>query len=296
MPRKRSPGKRVTKKSATGSGTPLIRRKRLDHRLEAAIAKITAKRPRTVLAHILQHGFVTTEQLKELYGYAHAPRAARDVREAGIPLETFRAVGKDKRPIAAYRLGNPAQIQANRFQGRSTFSKAFKNQLLERDGARCAICSTQYEARYLQIDHRIPYEVAGDAKGAPKLAEHMLLCGSCQRSKSWSCEHCSNWIEGHLQPTCNLCYWSGNEGYEHVALRYERQLTLKWVAEDAVAYDRLAEAATAAGSNIDTLAKQLIIRALGETDYAAAPREFLYSKPTASGRSKGSKRPARGEK
>jgi hypothetical protein len=51
---------------------------------------ITAKRPKTVIDHILKYGFITTEELKDKYGYNHPPRAARDVREQGIPLETFR--------------------------------------------------------------------------------------------------------------------------------------------------------------------------------------------------------------
>ena len=50
---------------------------------------VTAKRPKVVIDHILQYGFITTEDLKEIYGYNHPPRAARDVRDRGIPLETF---------------------------------------------------------------------------------------------------------------------------------------------------------------------------------------------------------------
>lgn len=56
---------------------------------------VTAKRPRIVIEHILTHGYITTEELKEQYGYNHPPRAARDVREQGIPLETFRVTGSD---------------------------------------------------------------------------------------------------------------------------------------------------------------------------------------------------------
>jgi len=48
---------------------------------------VTAKRPKTVIDHILQHGFITTEELKEQYGYNHPPRAVRDVRENGIPID-----------------------------------------------------------------------------------------------------------------------------------------------------------------------------------------------------------------
>lgn len=57
-------------------------------RILDAIAKVTARRPKTVLDHILQHGSVSTDELQTLYGYDHAPRAARDVRELGIPLKT----------------------------------------------------------------------------------------------------------------------------------------------------------------------------------------------------------------
>lgn len=40
---------------------------------------VTNKRARIVIDHILEHGFVTTEELKTKYGYDHPPRAARDV-------------------------------------------------------------------------------------------------------------------------------------------------------------------------------------------------------------------------
>ena len=70
------------------------------------LKSVTAKRPRTVIQHILKHGSITTEELSELYGYDHAPRAARDVRELGIPLVTFRVEGKSGRKIASYRFGD----------------------------------------------------------------------------------------------------------------------------------------------------------------------------------------------
>jgi hypothetical protein len=66
---------------------------------------VTAKRPKTVIDHMLKHGFITTEQLKDDYGYNHPPRAVRDVKEHGIPIEMFRVEGRDGRKIAAYRFG-----------------------------------------------------------------------------------------------------------------------------------------------------------------------------------------------
>ena len=37
------------------------------------LKSVTAKRPRTVIQHILQHGYITSQELKELYGYEHPP-------------------------------------------------------------------------------------------------------------------------------------------------------------------------------------------------------------------------------
>lgn len=47
------------------------------------LESVKAKRPRTVIQHILQHDQITTEELKNTYGYNHPPRAIRDVREQG---------------------------------------------------------------------------------------------------------------------------------------------------------------------------------------------------------------------
>ena len=67
---------------------------------------ITDKRPSIVIQHILKYGFITTEDLKEKYGYEHPPRAARDVRERGVNLLTSKVKSSDGRNIAAYKLVN----------------------------------------------------------------------------------------------------------------------------------------------------------------------------------------------
>lgn len=64
---------------------------------------VTAKRPRTVIQHILEHGYITSQELKDTYGYNHPPRAIRDVREYGISIVTYRIPGNDGRSIAAYK-------------------------------------------------------------------------------------------------------------------------------------------------------------------------------------------------
>ncbi len=40
---------------------------------------VKEKRPKTVIQHILKNGFITTEELKNTYGYNHPPRAVRDL-------------------------------------------------------------------------------------------------------------------------------------------------------------------------------------------------------------------------
>lgn len=124
----------------------------LDPRILALCEQVTAKRPRTVIDHILNHGQVTTEGLQDLYGYTHAPRAVRDVRESGVPIETFRTTStKTGRKIAAYRFGSANEIKHGRIGGRRAFSKDFKNQLLEHYGSRDTITGTFGPALGLEV-------------------------------------------------------------------------------------------------------------------------------------------------
>lgn len=196
--------------------------------IKQLLKEISNKRARIVIEYILKHGFITTEELEKKYGYNHPPRAARDVREAGIPLETFRVKNSDGLTIAAYRFGDIAQVRSGRLQGRLTFPKTLKDALYAKQSGRCAICGGNFEPRYLQVDHRIPYEVAGDIQGELNLDAFMLLCGPCNRAKSWSCEHCENWIEEKSPAICLNCYWASPENYIHIALREIRRADIFW--------------------------------------------------------------------
>jgi hypothetical protein len=204
---------------------------------------ITAKRPKTVIDHILAHGHITNEELKVKYGYNHPPRAARDVREQGIPLETFRMTDSMGKSIGAYRFGDLSKVRAGTLSGRKVFSKEFKGRLIEIHGAKCGICLTAYESRYLQVDHRVPFEVAGEGGGEESPQEFQLTCGSCNRAKSWSCEHCKNWIEDKKVEICQTCYWANPETYKHVALRLIRRLEIVWTEKEIAEYAELAERA-----------------------------------------------------
>lgn len=204
------------------------------------VKQITNKRARVVIDHIIEHGFITTEELETRYGYNHPPRAARDVREAGIPLETFRIKSKrSNRTIAAYRFGDQTQLQIERIKGRIASPKKFKKQLYELSEGKCAICNGKFEMRYLQVDHRVPYQVAGDVEKERKLERYMLLCGSCNRAKSWSCEHCENWKSLKKPALCMQCYWGDPKHHSHVALKELRRLDLQWSGDEVNYYDAI---------------------------------------------------------
>lgn len=228
--------------------------------LLAAIKMVRAKRPRTVIDHILKHGFITTDDLKEQYGYNHPPRAARDVREAGIPLVTTSVKGPDGRNIAAYRFPTAEAEILSRAGGRRAFPKAFKESLLDHYGARCNLCGTKMPGRALQIDHRVPYEIAGDDPGvALDIEEYMLVCGSCNRSKSWTCEHCPNWQEADLT-VCNTCAWARPEAYTHVATEQQRRLTVVWQGAETREYDAIRRAAEERRQEISDYVKDRLRR------------------------------------
>ncbi|MBE2240568.1 MAG: HNH endonuclease [Caldilineaceae bacterium] len=220
---------------------------------------VTAKRPRTVIDHILVHGFVTTEELKEKYGYNHPPRAARDVREQGIPLETFRVTGSDGRKIGAYRFGNPTKGRFSRLSGRTAFAKTLKSKLIEQHGRRCAIYLEEFDPQALQIDHRIPFEVAGDSAVAmDDPSGYMLLCGSANRAKSWSCEHCVNWQELKDPEMCRRCYWAYPEDYDHVAMRQARRTDILWTGDEILVYERLKQRTMELQKGIPAYIKEII--------------------------------------
>jgi hypothetical protein len=222
------------------------------------VKSITNKRAKIVIDHILKNGFITTEELEVDYKYNHAPRAARDVREAGIELVTFKVKSRTGKSIAAYKFGDYTTVKKDRLAGRIAFSKKFKTQLFEKFKGRCSICNGEFEERYLQIDHRVPYQVGGDVSTSRSEGEYMLLCGSCNRSKSWSCEHCKNWLE-ILDPfICLSCYWGTPLSYTHIAMDNVRRIDIQWTKEEVEQYDQLKQMALERGITIMEVIKTLL--------------------------------------
>lgn len=202
------------------------------------LLSVTAKRPATIIRHILEHGSITSEEIKSIYGYTHPPRAVRDVREQGIPIETFRTKDSTGKSIAVYRLGDISNYKAtiSKKAGRTALSKALKKALIEQFGAKCFIYQEVLDPSLLQIDHRVPYEIGGEQSS--DICHYMLLCPSANRAKSWSCEHCPNW-DIKDPSLCEDCFWAHPERYSHIACTPERRIILTFTGDEVKDYESL---------------------------------------------------------
>jgi len=236
-------------------------KRKIPKEILAKAEMITGKRSRVVVDHILKHGSITTEDL-ENYGYKHPPRAIRDVREQGLPLEMFWTKNSAGRKIAGYRFGDVAGIRHDRLGGRRVLPKQFHEQICALHNCRCAICQMGYESRYFQLDHRVPFEVGGE-RAMPEIREYMPLCGSCNRAKSWSCEHCDNWLEKKNPTICATCYWASPEDYDHVRMRQMRRLDVVWEGKEVRDFEAVANAAEECEEPIPEFVKRVLRRAFG---------------------------------
>lgn len=224
---------------------------------EKVISEGKNKRAIAVLEALLDKGTITTDELNEM-GYNHPPRAVGDVRDAGVPIVTGSVTSaKTGRRMAVYSFGNPDLIQEGRIGGRSAFPKTFKPALVKRYGAMDSITGAKLDERVLQIDHRIPYRIAGDAGLAEhNVEEYMLLDASSQRAKSWTCEHCRN-MEIRDPDICRKCYWAFPERYTHVAMDEIRRTDIAWQGDDVRVHDDLKALAQRRGVSIRDLLLEL---------------------------------------
>jgi hypothetical protein len=211
---------------------------------------------------MLEKGFVTTDDLNDL-GYNHPPRAIGDVRDAGIPVITGSSTSeRSGRRMAVYTLGQAKDIVNGRIGGRSALPKAFKEKLIAHYGSRDCITGAVLPPQVLQMDHRVPFRVSGDAG----LQDHdvrayMLLDASSQRAKSWSCENCRNFQELLKSSVCGTCYWAFPEAYDHIAMEQLRRTEISWQGDDVQVHDRLKARAASMGLTVGELLKQISRRA-----------------------------------
>ena len=104
-----------------------------------------------------------------------------------------------------------------------------------------------------------PMAGGDDGLWAEDIKKFMLLTGSSQRKKSFSCERCPNFLKLREPSICGTCYWAFPEAYDHIAMRKVRQLELVWQDEEADAFDRIKAKLAAEGRTIEEAAKVLLL-------------------------------------
>lgn len=214
---------------------------------EPAIQKLRAlpmsKRARAALNIMLERGAVTTKVLQEEYGLDHPPRAIRDLKDAGV-LVGSRRVKDSGKTISEYFLED-ASATGPGGAPRNPIKKADKDRIIAEFDGKCAMCGTRTSR--LQLDHRIPFAIAGDPPEWTS-ATAMPLCPSDNRAKSWACEHCANWVNRDPD-VCLGCMWCRPEDYDHISMFPERRLvvtahsetdveTLRWIEAHAAEEER----------------------------------------------------------
>lgn len=159
--------------------------------------------------------------------------------------------------MARYSLGTAEQIRVGQI-GRTSFSKKFKDALLAEYGPFDGITGAQHEPRALQIDHRIPYRVAGDAGLATNdVTAFMLLDAKSNRIKGFSCQNCPNFVDLRDTLICKTCFWAHPEEYLHVAMQDIRRVEIVWQGAEVADYTKLKHQAEQDGVSVQELLKRL---------------------------------------
>jgi hypothetical protein len=167
---------------------------------------------------ILQQGSVTYAQIKQRY--AEYRRAKRDLLDAGIPLRTESVNGSDGRTILLKL--DPAAFEQQR-QGRHPLSANELEELKATTGSLCNRCRSPHHRRGLEADHRVGFEMVGNALHEQEgLDAFQPLCGSCNTKKRHACSQCPN----DDPQECRECQWAYPESYTHVATIPERRCEL----------------------------------------------------------------------
>src|SRR5699024_710289 len=91
-----------------------------------------------------------------------------------------------------------------------------KEKIAEENGYCCEIDQTSFELRYLQIDHRMPYEVSGD----PEELIWKIICHFVLHTTELGYVVVNIPIIGSIKDPniCKTCYWASPSNYSHIAM------------------------------------------------------------------------------
>jgi hypothetical protein len=201
--------------------------------LRDRIAKVTNKRARFVLDAIVNKGRVTTEEISR-GGYTEPRRAVQDVKDLGFRIKKHTVKHTNGRSSIASYMFDEGKLETGK-HGRRLLPKKQRDALIHGAGDKCQICGADHN---LQVDHRIPYEVAGESQSGEE-RPYQILCGSCNRKKSWTCEHCQNWLQDKSLDVCGTCYWAEPSAYSHVAMQQQRRVDLVWIGDEVKDFERI---------------------------------------------------------
>lgn len=226
---------------------------RIPKELLERVEAVTNKRARFVLDSIVKDGAVTTEEINRA-GYDHPPRAAQDAKDLGFRIKRITVKHTNGRSIAAYAF-DEGELDPSK-AGRRALPKKERDAIIHAAGDKCQLCGAEHN---LQVDHRIPYEVAGEVLVGEK-EPFQILCGSCNRKKSWACEHCQNRLELCNPDTCRDCYWAEPTAYSHVAMQQQRRADLIWIGDEVKDFERLRRAAKQHNRSVPDEIKNIVKR------------------------------------
>ena len=216
---------------------------------------VTAKRAKTVIDHILKHGHITTEELKNLYGYNHPPRAVRDVREQGIPLETFRMHGQRQPKPRGLPLRRPFQDSAGTLAGRKCFCKEFRERHWSNVTAASVACVLTTPSPCMQstIGAHMKWVAGGGVRHRGfnldgGLMRQVLVLRALQQ------------LDGETGPegSYDVLFGASPASYRHIAMRPVRRLELVWTEQEVAGFDKLSKAAQKRGMPLPDFIKTLL--------------------------------------
>ncbi len=138
--------------------------------------------------------------------------------------------------------------------GRLQLPKKERDAVIQASGGKCQLCGATHD---LQVDHRVPYQVAGESfKGTPN--PYMVLDGTCNRRKSWICEHCPNLLKHKNPETCQSCYWANPDQHTHVAMEELRRVDMVFSGDETKTFDRFRRLAQRQNQSVRDRIKQLM--------------------------------------
>ncbi len=214
------------------------------------------KRAKWAIDELLSNGSLTSSEMLE-FGHMHPARVICDVRDQGIPVETTTIFEQGKR-YASYKLGKAKDINRAKFGGRKTIPTCIKHILVARNGMQCQLSKATLQSTDLEVDHRIPFALAGEPKHPKCPSNYMLLSRSMQMKKSKECAGCPNLKKLNSVDNCNECYWASPEHYTHKAMRQEQVTSINWTDKDAISLAKIRELALSHGLSVESLIKNTL--------------------------------------